>query len=291
MLVQDNRYYGMYRAKVVDNVDPDKQGKVKIWIPSLMPKIPDTEGIWAYPANNPLGGRDPDNQDTWGQGTCLIPVKGAWVWIFFEGGNPSKPFYFAALDIEQSKVLAENQVGGQYWNKFTLLRTKTGRIIIISDDPDDERIEFTGKKRQQQAVLEGDTSSVYNLQGNQTTILIDERQGKEKVLIVDHKGNGICINTEQEQLHIKVTDNTLLKCKTLHITADQDIVMQCKNLSIKCDNVNCKASSNVRITSGGSTHIKCGGLFAADGSHVSIQDGASESASPSSPESPTLERG
>jgi len=50
--------YGFYRARVVENKDKEQFGRVLVWIPDLMPDIPDNEGIWARPANNPLGGRN-----------------------------------------------------------------------------------------------------------------------------------------------------------------------------------------------------------------------------------------
>jgi len=56
--------YGFFRAKVVDNKDPEKFGRVKVWIPELMPEIEDTKGLWARPGNNPVGGRNMEDDDS-----------------------------------------------------------------------------------------------------------------------------------------------------------------------------------------------------------------------------------
>jgi hypothetical protein len=36
---------GIYRAKVVDNKDPDQYGRVKVYIPDFMPEIEDNNGL------------------------------------------------------------------------------------------------------------------------------------------------------------------------------------------------------------------------------------------------------
>ena len=49
--------HGFYRAKVVDDKEPEKFGRVRVWIPDLMPEIDENNGIWARAGNNP--GRGP----------------------------------------------------------------------------------------------------------------------------------------------------------------------------------------------------------------------------------------
>ena len=65
------KWNGMYRAKVIDSKDPLKQGRCKVWIPSLMPEVSDDIGLWARSANNPIGGRNL-NSNSFYQGTCYI---------------------------------------------------------------------------------------------------------------------------------------------------------------------------------------------------------------------------
>lgn len=198
------RLYGNYRAKVVDNRDKEKFGRVLIWIPDLMESVPQTEGIWARPANNPVGGRNLEGDaDHYYMGTSFIPQKGSWTWVFFEAGNINRPYYFGALDLENTKVLPENQLGTNYEAKWTIFKSPKGRAIVISDDPDDERVEITGKKRLLQNKPTGDTYSVTRIISNQTTILLDEREGQEKILIKTHKGDYIHIDIGDSDLEIQ----------------------------------------------------------------------------------------
>ena len=228
---------GRYRAKVTDAKDPKKLGRVKVWIPDTMHelepfqevdgvKVSVNEGMWALPANNPIGGRntnDPEG-DHYYQGSCMIPPENSWVWIFFENGNPSEPRYDGACDLENTEVLPENRMGEDYHKKWTLYKTRMGRCIILSDDTHDERVEITGKKRLIQGGPSEDEESVYPIIKNQSTIIIDEREGQEKILIEDYKGNFLKFDIESEELHINFHDNiTIHSDKSITLDAGEDI--------------------------------------------------------------------
>ena len=238
----EHNWFGMYRAKVIDARDPKYLGRVKIWIPDLMPEPPPdgpdpcVEGLWAHPANNYMGGRNlPDMtgpicdfDQGWYQGSCLIPPEGSWMWIFFENGDPNWPYYFAAADTGARKVLPENQQYSQYEKKWTLIKTRMGRVVITSDDPDDERVEITGKKRLITNPPDGDDASVFIIDDNMTTIFLDERAGHEKLLIRDYRGNYINLRTNdngvKDQLHIFMKDDIHIETlKNLYIKTGEDM--------------------------------------------------------------------
>ncbi len=294
------KYFGFYRAKVVDNKDPQKFGRVKMWIPDIMPDIPDNKGIWARPANNTLGGRNSiDNNENNYSGSCYIPALGSWWFIFFECGCCHLPYYFCPLDLENSKVLPENQLGNNYEDKWTLIKSHDGRCLIVSDDEDDERVEITGKKRQLSEPPSGNTDSVYTIDGNQTSILLDERDGKEKVLIRSHNGDFIHVDIDERQLHISFSSD-------IHIKSDGDIFIQGKNINIKSndslnlqsgDNINIKSNDSLNLQSTSNLNIKSSstiknesssisslatGIISLDGSLITNQGGVSQSASSAS---------
>jgi len=250
------RLYGNYRALVVENRDNQKFGRVLIWIPDLMPDIPNTKGIWARPANNPLGGRNSqfDNDNNY-MGTCYIPRKGSWVWVFFEAGNINRPYYFAGLDIEQAKVLPENQVGTNFQDKWTIFKSHDGRTVVVSDDDYDERVEITGKKRKLTSPPSGDTASVYEIDENQTTILFDERTGKQKILIRTYKGDFFHIDIDERKLQAEFEGDIEIKTKgKFNVTASDDINIKTlggdTNIQSDTGDVNVKGSGDVNIETG-----------------------------------------
>lgn len=75
------KYFGKYRAKVVDVKDPRQKGRIRVQIPTLL-----GTGIsqWCEPCT-PIGY---DNG-----GDLAVPKLNDTVWVEFEEGNVSKPIY------------------------------------------------------------------------------------------------------------------------------------------------------------------------------------------------------
>ena len=296
--------FGNYRAVVVDNKDKEQFGRVLVWIPDLMPEVDRTKGIWARPANNPLGGRNKEDSDeNYYAGTSYIPEKGSWVFVFFEGGNINRPYYFGALDLENTKVLPENQLGSEPQNKWVILKSGSGRAVVVSDDTDDERVEITGKKRKLKSPPSGDTDSVYTIDDNMTTILMDERDGKQKVLIRTYKGDFFHIDIDEQNLQAYFENDIIIKCNNdLKITANGDIDIKSLagdiHIQAESGQMDLKAAQNINKQSGASSNNvsqtsdntsagssinrKAGGNINDDGAQLIQQTGAASDASDAS---------
>jgi len=297
-----SQLWGNYRAKVVSNKDKEQFGRVLVWIPDLMQGVPDTQGIWARPANNPIGGRNKQSGtgDNYYMGSSYIPRNGSWVWIFFETGNINRPYYFGGLDIQNTKVLPENQLGKEFQDKWTIFKSHEGRAIVISDDPDDARTEITGKKRKLSQPPSGDTGSVYQIDTNQTTILLDERDGKQKLLIRTYKGDFVNIDIENRKLFIEFASDIEISTKgAFKLTAQDNIDIKSGtgdiNVQASTGKMNVKSGDAMKQATGGSLDIlaqqdlkyssaakisgQSGGVMAMDGSEILEMNGASQSAS------------
>lgn len=74
-------YFGKYRGKVENNIDPLQQGRVQVSCPAVL-----GEGrmSWAMPSV-PYAGS--------GVGFFAIPPAGANIWVEFEGGDPDFPIW------------------------------------------------------------------------------------------------------------------------------------------------------------------------------------------------------
>lgn len=258
---ENEKYYGFYRAKVVNNRDPNRFARVYIWIPDIMPVIPDDEGIWARPANNPVGGRNMEEKsDQYYMGASHIPKIGSWIWVFFEGGNINRPYYFGSLDIENTPVLPENQQGENYEHKWTTIKTHRGRTIVSSDDPNDERVEITGKKREMNFPPTGDWDSVYKIDGNQTVILLDEVRGREKILIRTYKGDYIHVDIDERKLQCYFENDILIQTDgNLHLKVAKNIRIETgQNLYETTMGDTHRISTNFFHTARSSTHTISG---------------------------------
>lgn len=74
-------FFGKYRGKVENNIDPMFQGRIQVSVPAVL-----GEGSlsWAMPCA-PYAGP--------GVGFFAIPPVGANVWVEFEAGNPDYPIW------------------------------------------------------------------------------------------------------------------------------------------------------------------------------------------------------
>jgi hypothetical protein len=75
-----SQFFGKYRGKVVNNVDPEMLGRI---VP-LVPAVAEIPLSWAMPCA-PFAGS--------GVGLFALPPIGANVWIEFEGGDPNYPIW------------------------------------------------------------------------------------------------------------------------------------------------------------------------------------------------------
>lgn len=72
------RCYGKYRGKITDNVDPLKQGRVKVNCPAVHV----SNEAWAMPSSPYAGDK---------VGLFTVPPVGANVWVEFEAGDTDYP--------------------------------------------------------------------------------------------------------------------------------------------------------------------------------------------------------
>ena len=74
-------FFGKYRGKVVNNVDPNEQARLQVSVPAV---LGEGQMSWAMPSV-PFAGQS--------VGFFMIPPVNANVWVEFEGGNPDYPIW------------------------------------------------------------------------------------------------------------------------------------------------------------------------------------------------------
>jgi hypothetical protein len=96
------KFYGKYRGKVENNIDPLQLGRVQVSVPAVL-----GEGTlsWAMPCV-PYAGK--------GVGLFAIPPKGANLWVEFEAGDPDYPIWSGCFwgvgEVPALPALAETKV-------------------------------------------------------------------------------------------------------------------------------------------------------------------------------------
>jgi len=76
-----SRFYGKYRGKVEQNLDPENRGRIQVSVPAVLGK---GSLSWAMPCA-PFAGS--------GVGFFAVPPTGASIWVEFEGGDPDYPIW------------------------------------------------------------------------------------------------------------------------------------------------------------------------------------------------------
>jgi hypothetical protein len=115
----NDRFYGKYRGLVVNNQDPNNQGRLQAMVPEVLGELPSG---WALPVA-PYAGT-----------TCgffAIPPIGAGVWIEFEAGDVSRPIWagawWAPVDVPM------DETGAQVKPTTKILRSDFGLLIALND--------------------------------------------------------------------------------------------------------------------------------------------------------------
>lgn len=136
------RYYGKYRATVLNNVDPMLLGRIQVVVPDVSGVAPTS---WAMPCL-PMAGLN--------SGVFTVPVVGAGVWVEFEQGDPDRPIWVGGYwgSAAEVPVMARATPPGvpgvtiqtPLMNGITisdvpgptggiLIKTATGAMISVSD--------------------------------------------------------------------------------------------------------------------------------------------------------------
>ena len=138
-----NRYYGLQKAIVERNDDPEERGRIQVLIPRTQVGV--RLEVWLLPI---FMGGGPDRGMFW------PPEVGDRVWVVFENGNPSKPLAYIGNFYTQSGQLAavpnefayEKQgdtVVGPNRRGFI---TRIGHRLVFDDTPGSERLELVWHK-------------------------------------------------------------------------------------------------------------------------------------------------
>jgi uncharacterized protein involved in type VI secretion and phage assembly len=111
-----SKHFGKYRGVVTDNKDPEKLGRLKVKVPSVL----DTLELWAMPCV-PYAGPS--------VGLMSLPPADAGVWVEFEGGDPSYPVWVGCY-WHKGEIPEDGKPDIKIW--------KTDKLSVKLDDSADE---------------------------------------------------------------------------------------------------------------------------------------------------------
>jgi len=176
------KHFGKYRGFVADNQDPEKRGRLRVKVPSVLSS---EVSAWALPCL-PFGGL-PD------QGFFMIPEVDAQVWVEFEEGNLHAPiwtgvFWQQSGDIPSEAALDEPTT--------RILKTPSGHVLQFDDESGKEKIRLFHPKEAELSIDENGTVTLKD--GNGEVITLDASDGK--VTVEDSNGNSVVLDTSGAQV-------------------------------------------------------------------------------------------
>lgn len=115
-----NKYYGKYRAKVVDVNDPEKRGRIRVMCPKVLGEFKSSWCEPCIPVAYDLGG------------DFAIPKLNEFVWIEFEEGNQNKPIYVGGLWCKEKSPSNPYEVAERLiiWGKCKIKISKENVLTI-----------------------------------------------------------------------------------------------------------------------------------------------------------------
>jgi uncharacterized protein involved in type VI secretion and phage assembly len=119
---ESTKFYGKYRATVVNNVDPMRKGRIQVQVADVHGETPTT---WAMPCL-PVAGLQ--------AGLFVVPPIGAGVWVEFEQGDPDYPIWVGGYWGEAAELPAlVNTVPPALFG--FVLQTTLQNGLVVSDTP------------------------------------------------------------------------------------------------------------------------------------------------------------
>lgn len=126
---QPGRWFGVYPALVVDLVDPEGQGRVRIRLPWSPDEGGDDYEAWARLATLMAGGE---------RGSWFIPDPDDEVLVVFEAGDPRRPYVIGALWNGVDAPPETMDSSGN--NEIKSLRSRNGVKVTLDDASGQERL-------------------------------------------------------------------------------------------------------------------------------------------------------
>ena len=116
------KFWGKYRATVVNNIDPMQLGRILVTVPDVQGLIPSS---WAMPCV-PIAGKQ--------SGTYVVPQVGSGVWVEFEQGDPDYPVWVGCYWGSAAEVPAL-ALAGNPASPSIVLQTGLQNALVVSDLP------------------------------------------------------------------------------------------------------------------------------------------------------------
>jgi len=196
----DEKVYGKYRGIVADNKDPQKRGRLKLYIPSV---LADQDSDWALPCL-PYGGFDQ-------QGMFMVPQVDAQVWVEFEEGDIHRPIWVGTFWQKESDVPED---AAREEPTTRMLQTKSGHILQFDDEEGEEQFRLFHPA---DAEMKIDNKGTITLTDTSGAVLTMDAENSE---IVVEDANGNIMTMDSSGTKVEDSNGNVIEMAAAGITAE-----------------------------------------------------------------------
>ena len=196
----DEKRYGKYRGVVIDNQDPQKRGRLKLRVASV---LGDQETDWALPCL-PYGGIAQ-------QGMFMVPDVDAQVWVEFEEGDINRPIWVGTF-WQQEGDTPEDAAKDEPTTR--LLQTRSGHILQFDDADGEEQFRLHHPTDAEMIIDPDGTISLTDAAG--AVLRMDAAQNE--IILEDSNGNIMTMNSSGTK--VEDSNGNVIEMAAAGITAE-----------------------------------------------------------------------
>ena len=225
---QNGEHKGVVSALVVDNVDPESFGRIKVQFNWLQKG---EQSFWARVAT-PMAGNE--------QGIYFLPEIDDEVLVVFEHGKIEYPVVIGSL-WSGLNLPPQNNDDGE--NNIRQIRSRSGHTLSFDDSEGAEKMTLESSALHKIKFDDSaKTISIESEGGNK--IVIDD--SSQEILIEDSGGN-----------HIKMEANSNSNSNRITVKSSGDLILEGMNVTIKAGaSLKLEGSAGVELTSSAITTVK-----------------------------------
>lgn len=237
-----DRYYSKYRAKVTDNKDPKKLGRIKVVVPSLFGEDPLPQ--WVNPVDFRHGGIE--------SGEFFPPEEDQWVLVEFLEGDSRYPVYSGGW-IGEDELGPEFQHDDEGAPQVRGYRDKWGNAILFDQTPDKQKLSIQTPSHLFILDDTKENEGIYLIHKTGAQFQVD-KEGSVKAFSKD--GNYVQLNAKDGNVVVGSKDGAIVSMKDnvvvsdssgksvvtiskdgVQITTGKDLILQSNSATLKTGSV------------------------------------------------------
>lgn len=202
------RYYGKYSGTVVDDNDPQKQGRLKVEVPSVWRG---DEPMWARPCFPPCH--------------FFTPPVGTKVWVEFEGGDPGHPLWVGTWYPQgEAPPEADNDLPTS-----RVIQTPSGHTLELADADGEEKVvlrhkldSFVSIDKKGSVILGNQNGSLVYLNADDGELTVVSEHGHRVVMSSDGIGithsDGAFVDVKNDSVSVSASSKVQVMANEVAVT-------------------------------------------------------------------------